>query len=240
MNRTPFLALVLLGGVSAAHANFLVDDFSSAPMGPFASSSAATQYGTTLAPAVFGGTRIVQWTKRNAVASSWGVSTTGGGFYGDNGTSADVYLASYYGVTLDGSGNRYVNDNNWDFSAVSGFNIYFKTAPTAGYLTMRLYNGTGGPVGAGRDYGYVFSSTNPTVAYISLANNILGTPGAFDATRVDGFRVAYDTIGGRFEIDRIEAVSPVPEPAPLLALGMATLGIARRRSAGRRIFGARA
>ena len=227
MKRPLILALSLLA--AGAHADFLVDDFSSVAMGPFNESSATTIYATSSAPAVFGGTRTVQWTKRNAVASSWGVDTANGVLYGSNGTTADVYLASYYGVTLDGSGNRFVNDNNWDFSAVRGFNIYFKTAPTLGYLTMRLYNGTGGPVGAGRDYGYRFSTSGPAVATISLADNILGTPGTFDATRVDGFRVAFDVTGSRFEIDRIEAVSPVPEPASLATLGLGVFALLRRR-----------
>lgn len=213
MSRT-LLALALIAAAVTARANFVVDDFTSAGMGPFNSSSATSAYATGSA-SVFGGTRTVQWTKRNAVSSSWGVDTATGLFYGDNGTGADVYLATYYGVTLDASGNRYVGDNNWDFSSV--------TASTSTSRPPRLWatsrcgstNGTGGPVGAGRDYGYRFSTAGPAVATISLTDNILGSPGTLDITKIDGFRVAFDVTGSRFEIDRIEAIGAVPEPASL-------------------------
>ena len=220
------VTLLILSSSASAFSVFTVDDFDSGPAN-FTSASATTAYYQYNVNDVFGGTRVVQWTKRNAVTSGWGVDTSQGVLFGNNGANANVYLASYYGFELDGSGNRSVRPNNWNLSSVTAFRIHFATAPTSGFLSMRLYNGQSGLPGTWRDYGFNFSTVNPSVANVSLTSNILSTSGPFDISSVDGFRVAFDVTGSNWQISKIEAV---PEPATLAALAIGLGTLVRRRS----------
>lgn len=211
---------------ASSNASFIIDDFDSGSRFHSSSIASTSFYGDTVA-SVFGGTRVVQWTKRNAVVSTWGVDTSLGYLYANNGLSANVYLATYYGFGLDGGGNRNIRPSNWNFSSVTSFRIFFESASTTGFLSMRLYNGSAGLPNTYRDYGFNFSASGTAVATISLTNNVLGTSGPFDISSVDGFRVAYDTTGSEWRVSKIEAV---PEPATIIlpSFGLALFQLKQR------------